>query len=67
MKDVMKPIRTLVDARTGLLNPCDSIIERKLSDMQGMYANAEAYNELLNKGDKLVYKVYEVNIPQVEG
>jgi len=43
------------------------VTKRKLSDMQGMYANAEAYNELLNKGNKLVYKVYEVNIPQVEG
>ncbi len=63
----MEPIRTLVDAGIGLLNPCDKVIERRLSDMKGMYADVEAYNELLNKEDKLVYKVYEISIPREEG
>jgi len=67
LRELMKPIRTLADIKTGLLNPCDRVIERRLSDMKGMYAGTEAYNELLNKDDKLIYKVYEVNIPQEEG
>lgn len=67
MKELMEPIRTLIDMKTGLLNPCDKVIERRLSDMKDMYADTEAYNELLNKDDKLIYKVYEVDVPQEEG
>jgi len=67
LKELMRPTRTLVDTKTGVLDPCDGTIQRKLSDMRGIYADARAYDELLNRSDKLIYKVYEVNIPQKEG
>jgi len=66
-KKLMSPLKTLVNIETGLFESYDNVIERRLSDMRGMYADVEAYEKLLNEEDKLVYRVYEINIPQEEG
>lgn len=66
-KELIQPFKTLLDIETGLFEFYDNVTERRLSDMRGMYADAEAYKKLLNEEDKLVYKVYEINIPQEEG
>ncbi len=63
----MKPFETLLNMKSGELNPCKGIIKRRLSDTKGMWLDAQAYSRLLNQEDKLVYKVYEVDVPQKSG
>ena len=66
MKELMKPIRTLVDFKRGVVNP-DRVIERKTSDMQGMYADELALKKLLSQGNPFIYQIREVNIPEETG
>ena len=66
MKELMEPIRTLVDFKRGVVNP-DGVIERKTSDMQGMYADELALKKLLSQANPLIYQIREVNIPEETG
>ena len=66
MKELMEPIRTLVDFKKGIENP-DRVIERKTSDMQGMYVDELAFKKLLSQGNPLMYQVREINIPEEAG
>jgi glucose-6-phosphate isomerase len=45
----------------------DNHIERRLSSMKGQYSDAPAYEALLAREDTLIYEVYEVRRPEVEG
>jgi glucose-6-phosphate isomerase len=45
----------------------DHHIIRKLSSMKGQYLNLEAYQEMLAKGDHVLYEVYEIKRPEVAG
>lgn len=45
----------------------DNHIERKLSQMAGQYHDQEAYDSLLAKEDVLLYEVYEIKRPEIEG
>ena len=65
--DLIKPIRSLIDMDTGVMKNCDSIIERRLSDMRRMYADGEILKRLILQENQLVYRVYEVRIPEEEG
>jgi len=65
--DLIKPIRSLIDMDTGIMENCDNIIERRLSDMRGMYADGEALEKLILRENPVVYRVYEVKIPEEEG
>ncbi len=50
-----------------LLNPYDNHITRRLSDMQGQYADSGNYEALLKAGNPVLYEVYEVHRPEVTG
>ncbi len=50
-----------------LLNPYDNHITRRLSDMQGQYADSGTYETLLKAGNPVLYEVYEVRRPEVTG
>lgn len=45
----------------------DNHIKRHLSDMKGQFNNREAFQEVLEAGDKLLYEVYELKRPEIEG
>ena len=45
----------------------DNHIERRLSELGNLFADAEAYRALLDSGDALVYEVYENTRPAVAG
>ncbi len=45
----------------------DNHIQRKLSNMKGQYLNHEAYEAMLSEKDLLLYQVYELERPQIEG
>jgi len=65
--DLIKPIRSLINMDSGVIENCDNIIERRLSDMEGMYADGETLKKLILQEDQVVYRVYEVKIPEEEG
>lgn len=45
----------------------DNHIERHLSKMAGQYADEQAYQEQINREDLLLYEVYEIKRPEIEG
>ena len=45
----------------------DNHIQRKLSNMEGQYLDQEAYQEMLSQEDILLYQVFELKRPEVEG
>jgi len=45
----------------------DNHIQRKLSNMKGQYADQAAYETKLAENDTLLYEVYEIKRPEVEG
>jgi glucose-6-phosphate isomerase len=54
------------DLKTGLSKSYPSS-KRKLSQMKGMYADEAACNEMLKKGDPVIYEFYELPAPQTSG
>jgi glucose-6-phosphate isomerase len=45
----------------------DNYITRKLSDLKGLFNDQASYTQMLSTGDQLVYEVYEIRRPEVEG
>jgi len=45
----------------------DNHITRKLSALRGQFLDQVAYNQMMEKEDQLIYEVYEVKRPEVEG
>ena len=62
------PFVTEVDLVSGVLSAPGFTMERKLSDMASMYADeAEAARILAEEGDRLIYEVQGVDLPEQEG
>ncbi|MCB9455801.1 MAG: glucose-6-phosphate isomerase [Anaerolineaceae bacterium] len=51
----------------GMPSEWDNHIQRSLSSMNGQYYDQAAYAEMLSENDQLLYEVYEVLVPAVEG
>ncbi len=45
----------------------DNHIERRLSALRGQFDDQEAYSQMLAEDDRLIYEVYEIARPQIEG
>lgn len=45
----------------------DNKITRRLSALEGQFQDAEAYQRLIAEGDPVLYEVYEIKRPEVEG
>ncbi len=45
----------------------DNHIRRNLSALRGQFLDQETYNQMLSTDDQLVYEVYEVRRPEVQG
>lgn len=55
------------DMVTGLSKSSAESSKRQLSQMHGMYADEAAFDELVKKGDPLVYEFYELGAPEAAG
>ena len=65
---LITPSKTEVDFASGALSRADYTIQRKLSDMATMYADRdEAARILAQAGDRLIYEVQGVELPEEEG
>ena len=66
--NLIQPSKTEVDFASGALSRADYRIQRKLSDMAAMYADRdEAARILAQAGDRLIYEVQGVELPEEEG
>ncbi|PKN90234.1 MAG: glucose-6-phosphate isomerase [Chloroflexi bacterium HGW-Chloroflexi-4] len=45
----------------------DNHIKRTLSALKGQFLDEATYNKMLNQEDSLIYEVYEIKRPEVEG
>jgi len=61
------PFSTRVDFQRGVLDPCNNVTERHLSDMRGMYVDEAASEEAIKGGDPLLYEVYQYDVPFENG
>ncbi len=66
---LIEPFATQLDLQTGKLSPVTRIVQRRLSDMRGMYADTQAENQIIaQEGDRLIYEVYTATeLPEEEG
>ena len=60
-----QPLRVAIDHATGRIEPAPSTktTERRLSDMRGMYQDAEVTAALIEQGDPVLYRVHAPAIP----
>jgi glucose-6-phosphate isomerase len=64
----MQPFASQVNFSTGVIAPSGKIIERRLSDMRGAYLDAAEYDRIMREeGDRMVYQVYPVALPEEPG
>jgi glucose-6-phosphate isomerase len=45
----------------------DNHVKRRLSALRGQFADEASYDEMLASEDRLIYEVYEIKRPEVEG
>ena len=65
---LIQPFVTEIDFVSGLFTPRRGIIQRRLSDMAGMYADRDEAARILDEeGDRLIYDVHTVELPVEEG
>jgi len=65
--EILQPFAAQLEFQNGLLEPSGREFERRLSDMRKMYLDTAATEEILKQGNRLLYHVYEVDVPQEEG
>ena len=65
MKDL--PYTFNLSATTGLPERSDHHYERRLTAMEGQFQDENAFNATLDKGDPVLYEVYEFKRPEVAG
>lgn len=63
----MEPFAIALDLASGRLDPSTSSVRRHLSDMRGMYADAEAESAMLASGDPPLYEVLQYDVPNEAG
>ena len=66
MREELRSRAVQFSLETGLSSGVTSV-QRMLSAMRGMYADAEAYEELLAHKDLLVYEFYDMGVPSEPG
>jgi glucose-6-phosphate isomerase len=59
MTQLLEPFTALVDLRRGRVEPRRDVVERRLSDMRGMYLE-----KLEGDRDPLIYTVYGIPVPE---
>ena len=55
------------DPSTGLAPPEVAPLQRRASDMKGMFSDEEALNSLVAAGNPLLYEFYDMGVPENEG
>ncbi len=62
-----RPFTFDVSVADAVLTAYDNHIQRRLTDMAGMFADTRAYEALLRRENPTLYEVYEVKRPEIAG
>jgi glucose-6-phosphate isomerase len=62
-----RPLTFHISRADGVPSRCDNYICRRLSAMEGQFADRQAYDAMLNEQDTVVYEVYEMKRPEIPG
>ena len=65
--DLMEPFNSYLNFNTGVILSKCNIIVRHLSDMEGMYYDLKATQKIINEDDRVIYKVYNIDITEKYG
>jgi glucose-6-phosphate isomerase len=61
----MTPFSATIDFRSGYLTPHEATLVRRLSEMPGAYADAEAARQLVrDAGDPVIYRAFDAPVPE---
>lgn len=66
-KKTILPFTFEINIKDKIIPEYDNHVIRKLSSMKGQYMDTEAYENLLEGEDVLLYEVYEKLVPQIPG
>jgi glucose-6-phosphate isomerase, archaeal len=67
MSTTIEPFAASLDAATGRVSPDGPLQERRLSDLEGLYADGAAWRSAVDAGDPLVYTVSGAPVPEEPG
>jgi glucose-6-phosphate isomerase len=54
------------DAQAGTLSPQGPTLERRMSDLEGLFADKDAWNEAVANGNPVVYSVVSTPVPEAD-
>lgn len=63
---IEKPFSVYLSLNNGMSDTREPL-ERYLSQMKGMYYDKKAYDQALKKGDSLIYRFFDMHIPETPG
>ncbi len=63
----IQPFGVGIDLESGAMPGAKNRLVRRASDMRGYYADAEALDALIRRGDPVHYEVFEVPVPEEYG
>lgn len=58
-------LRATVDLTTGHIAPFASVVERRMSDMTGLFGDDQAYRAAVARGNPVVYRVVTSMVPEL--
>jgi glucose-6-phosphate isomerase len=61
------PFFVQLDLITGKLSSFSERVVRRLSDLRGLVADEVALRRELERGDRIVYEVFKINVPPIQG
>jgi glucose-6-phosphate isomerase, archaeal len=67
MNPPVQPFGAALDAASGRVHPEGPLQERRLSDLEGLYADERAWRAAVEQGDPLVYTVSAAPVPEQPG
>jgi len=62
-----KPFQFSISFPACIPSRVDNHIERRLSSLEGQFLDQKAYRDMLGHHDPIVYEVYEIKRPEIEG
>ncbi|NUU31717.1 glucose-6-phosphate isomerase family protein [Arthrobacter sp. C9C5] len=60
------PMTIRFDAQAGTLSPQGPTLERRMSDLEGLFADKDAWNEAVANGNPVVYSVVSTPVPEAD-
>jgi len=63
----VEPFASFLDSASGLLREYDNKVERRLSNLDGIFSDDTSFAQLLAAEDSVVYEVFEKEVPAEQG